>query len=98
MTFRSGARRSAADGHGNPTRCLGILSAAFSVTDERYTDLIDLAAYEPLATCDGEVVAWRRQQGSSRVGVDTLGHDVEGYRHPAHASMLASLVEWLVLR
>jgi uncharacterized protein len=71
-------------------------SAAFSVTDERYTDLIDLAAFEPLATCDGEVIAWRRQQGSSRIGVDTLGHDVEGYSHPAHAALLDSIVDWLV--
>jgi uncharacterized protein len=68
----------------------------FEVTDERYTDLIDLAGYVPLATCDGEVVAWSRNEGNSRIAVDTLGHAPSTYRHAVHAILLDQLIGWLV--
>jgi uncharacterized protein len=72
-----------------------IAGEPYDVIDERYTDLIDLADYEPLTTCDGEVIAWRRQHGRSRIAVDTLGHSVSTYRTPGFAEGLDRLLGWL---
>ena len=69
---------------------------AFTIVDERYTDLVDRAAVEPVATCDDQVVAWRHTHGASRVAVDALGHGIGSYHHPAHGALLDGLVAWLL--
>ncbi|WP_295526190.1 ThuA domain-containing protein [Novosphingobium sp. Chol11] len=71
----------------------------FTLADEVYHNL-DLASdCEVLAAADaghGAVpVVWRRMCGTGKVAVDTLGHDGASLQHPAHAAILAGLLEWL---
>jgi hypothetical protein len=68
----------------------------FTITDERYTDLINRTDIETMATCDGESIIWRLMHGKSRVAVDTLGHSVTSYRNEAHAALLHDLVTWVL--
>jgi uncharacterized protein len=71
----------------------------FTLADEVYHNL-DLASdCEVLAAADaghGPVpVVWRKNHGMGKVAVDTLGHDGPSLQHPAHAAIIAGLLEWL---
>ncbi len=73
---------------------------AFGLVDEAYHALdpaVDcrILAY---ATVGGppQPVAWTRLQGSGRVAVDALGHDVRSLREPGHEALLRGTIEWLV--
>jgi type 1 glutamine amidotransferase len=74
----------------------------FTVTDERYTDLVIDKAAEPLADANGDerrqVVAWAHQYGASRVIYDALGHDTRSYDSRGHKSFLRRALSWLAPR
>jgi len=69
----------------------------FSVTDERYTDLVLLPDVDVLATAgsDGveEPAVWVHRAGSATVVYDALGHDGRSLDHPDHRALLARLLE-----
>ena len=71
----------------------------FTLTDEVYHDMGLASDCEVLAAADagnGPVpVVWRRMRGTGKVAVDTLGHDGASLQHPAHAAILAGLLDWL---
>lgn len=69
--------------------------SSFDVVDEIYTDMIAMGVVEVLASCNEQPVVWRRTEGASRVGVTTIGHDVDTYGNTAYRAMLDRLVNWL---
>ena len=70
-----------------------------TLTDEVYHNMGLASDCEVLASADaghGPVpVIWRRMHGTGKIAVDTLGHDGASLQHPAHAAILAGLLEWL---
>jgi len=71
---------------------------AFDLVDEVYTDMIETEAIDVIARCSGQPVMWTRHEGASRVGVTTVGHDVDTYEHTAYRRLLDELVDWLARR
>ena len=74
------------------------IGAAFDVVDEVYTDMIEMLPVEVLARCNEQPVAWRRTEGTSRVGVTTLGHGTDTYDHRGYRALLDELLRWLTAR
>lgn len=71
----------------------------FELIDERYTALrlgtgLDAFVFHEL---DGErhPVVWRRRHGSSRIVVDTLGHDVRSFESAEHCLLVGRCLTWL---
>jgi len=67
----------------------------FEIVDEIYTDMIAMDAVDVMASCNEQPVVWRRTQGTSRIGVTTVGHDVDTYENPSYRALLDRLVLWL---
>lgn len=71
----------------------------FTLVDEVYHNMGLARDCEVLASADaghGPVpVIWRRMHRTGKIAVDTLGHDGASLQHPAHASILAGVLEWL---
>lgn len=72
----------------------------FTLSDERYTDLLIDPDVEPLATTSDEngeyVLAWAHTYGSARVIYDALGHDARSYESCGHKSFLRRAMCWLL--
>lgn len=72
---------------------------AFTVFDERYSDLVVDGPVDPVAVVhDGEqshVVLWARVVGSCRVVYDSLGHDARSYASTGHRDLLGRALHWL---
>jgi type 1 glutamine amidotransferase len=72
---------------------------AFTVTDERYTDLALNDGVEVLATAtsDGleQPAVWMHQAGPSKVLYNALGHDERSLGHPDHRALMSMLVDLL---
>lgn len=45
---------------------------------------------------DPQPVIWTRIEGTARIAVDTLAHDVRSLTNPAHRSLLENVVTWLL--
>ncbi len=45
---------------------------------------------------DEQVVMWGRNEGSARVGVDTMGHDARSLNTASHRKRLVELLSWLI--
>lgn len=71
----------------------------FWLFDERYHKLQPLGQFHTVAkhTIDDAAhpTAWTRTHGSSRVAVDTLGHDERSYDSEGHRELIRTLVNWL---
>ena len=81
---------------------------AFTMVDECYTDMVDLAPFDVLATASipgsdparphHQPAVWRRiTVTGTRVAVSTLGHDHRSYADPNLRRLLDGLVDWLLV-
>lgn len=71
----------------------------FTLTDERYTDLVLTADLQPVAWhVEGgraHPLVWARELGASRLVYDALGHDERSYASEDHRRLLARAISWL---
>ncbi|MGI9624937.1 MAG: ThuA domain-containing protein [Acidimicrobiales bacterium] len=69
----------------------------FTVSDERYTNLVLLPDVDVVATAssDGviEPAAWIHRAGSAPVVYDALGHDARSLGHSGHRALVAQLLD-----
>jgi len=75
-------------------------TADFELIDERYSDLRlggDSAAFVT-HELDGasHPVMWARQHGTSRVVVDTMGHDIRSFESAEHRRLIERSFAWLL--
>lgn len=67
---------------------------AFTITDERYSEL-DLAPdLQPLLVADGQPMLWAREHGGGRVVYDALGHHPPSYEVAGHREIVRRAVAW----
>lgn len=69
------------------------------VDDEQYLRLQPLGRSTTVAEHDVDgsryPAAWVRQVGSSRIAVDTLGHDTRSYESASHRALVRRLANWV---
>jgi type 1 glutamine amidotransferase len=75
----------------------------FTLHDEAYAGLAMRDDVKPLmharaASGDWQPALWARLVGTSRVVVDTLGHDAAAFAHPVHRRIVARAAAWALGR
>lgn len=86
----------------DPDHPISAKAEAFSILDERYTNLVVGEGSTVLAVCpdeDGDQPAlWCHEGNGARVAYSALGHDRASFEHPQHSALLQRTLTWLTER